>query len=86
MFPAGDTADPKAQRGYRGVGTVGVGLFSGTVMTAFSDLSQASEENPRRETAVSDLYIASEAWCSRKETLRARDAKDWCSQKGTLQT
>ena len=29
VFPEGDIADPNAQRGYRGVGTVGVGPFLG---------------------------------------------------------
>ena len=29
VFPEGDIADPNAQRGYRRVGTVGVGLFFG---------------------------------------------------------
>ena len=29
VFPEGDIADPNVQRGYRRVGTVGVGLFFG---------------------------------------------------------
>ena len=54
-------------------------------MAASYELSPASEEDPRRETAVPDSYTSPEVWC-RKETLRARKAEDWCFQKGTLQT
>ena len=60
--------------------------FSGAARVASYEFPPASEEDPRRETSVSDSHLAPEAWCSRKGTLQAQRAEDWCSQKGTLQT
>ena len=85
-FPEGDITDPKAQQGYRWVGAVGVGLFSGAARAASYEFSPASEEDSRRETTGSDWHYAPEARCSRSGTLQAQRAEVWCSQEGTLRT
>ena len=86
VFPEGDIADPNAQRGYRRVAIISVGLFFGCSEGGILRVPTASEEDPRRETAGSNSHHVPEARCSRKGTVQPQRAADWCSLKGTLQT
>ena len=86
VFPEGDIADPNVQRGYRRVGTVGVGLFIGCIEGGFLRVSASEGGGPEVRNPGSESHRAPEAWRSRKGTLPTQRTENLYSQKGKLQT